>query len=160
MKANRAFFAGVLGGLVMTILLGVARGVGLAELNLEMTLGTVAIRPDLNAWILGLFLHILLAGVFALLYGQLFEVFRRAGPLMGVAVGLSHAVVVGVILGVLSRLHPTVGTAALPDPGFFATNLGATDVIIFFAVHVVFGMIVGTLYEKPLHAGDLSYRST
>ena len=159
MKANRAFFSGLLGGIVLTILLAGARVIGISELNLEMTLGTLGTTPDLNAWTIGFVLHLMLAGVFALVYGQIFEHLARAGVGIGLLVGLLHAVVVGIVLGFLTWIHPVLG-AELPAPGFFAAGLGLDDVLVFLAVHMIFGMLVGVLYEKPLHAGAVDYRRT
>ncbi len=159
MKANRAFFSGLLAGVAITVLLAFARWLGFGQLNLEMLLGTFGTLPGLNAWILGFHLHLLFAGIFGLFYGLLFEAFDRSGPAAGLVLGLAHAFVVGILLGVLSAFHPVMGDE-LPGPGWFAASYGFDDVILLFAVHAVFGAIVGELYEEPLRSGHGNYVET
>jgi hypothetical protein len=158
MKANRAFFAGILGGIVMTIIMALLRQTGAVELNYPMLLGTMAIRPGMEAWITGFFLHLLLAGLFAMLFGEVFEIIKKGGALPGIFVGIAQAIVVGIILGVLPAIHPNLGET-MPVPGFFAINYGWADVLANFGAHLVFGLIVGGLYATPLRAGETSYLS-
>lgn len=159
MKANRAFFSGLTAGAILTIIMAILRQIGWLQINFEMTLGTLGTTPGLNAWIIGFHLHLLVAGVFALFYGEIFEKAKRAGAKMGMLVALIQAVVVGIALGFLPVIHPRLGEE-IPVPGFFAINYGIFDVVMIFALHAIFGLIVGVLYEKPLHAGAQDYVRT
>lgn len=141
----------------MSILMAASRGLGLTHLNFEMTLGTLATGPGLNAWIVGFHLHIVLAGIFALAYAFFFEIRHDAGVVMGVLAGVLQAVIVGGVLGVLPLIHPRLGTE-LAAPGYFASALGPGDMALLFLVHMIFGATVGALYGRPLSAGgDAEY---
>ncbi len=151
MKANRAFFGGMFAALVITGLLALGRLLGVTELNFSMLWGTFATRPDMNAWFIGETLHLFFGGLIGLAYGIIFERLRRAGPLLGVGIGLAQFLVIGLLLGVLDVVHPGIGTA-VEAPGFFAVAYGFDDVIMLALVHMVFGSLNGALYEQPLHS--------
>ena len=159
MKANRVFFSGIFAGLLLTLLTVYFRGVaGWIEWNFEMLVGTLFVsRGDINAWIIGMVGHLLLAGGFALLYGLLFEKMRRAGVFMGLFVGLLHALVIGVLLVLFPLLHNLLSTGLETAPGIFASNYGGSDVLVFFLMHLLYGSLLGGLYGRPLSAGDPGY---
>lgn len=157
MKMNRAFWSGILGGVIISILLAIGRWAGLVELHLEMLVGTFATERGMNAFSIGAAMHLVFAGLLGLIYGRVFEAIKWAGTGAGALVGLIHALVVGGILGILSVLHPQLGVT-MPDPGFFAANYGTLDVVGLFVTHLVYGIILGGLYEEPLSAGATNYK--
>jgi hypothetical protein len=85
MNWGKAFIAGVIGGAVMSILLALARAMGMPA-NLEVMQGTMlGLEPGATAWIVGFIMHLMISGLIALVYAAGFEyVTHRAGWLVGV----------------------------------------------------------------------------
>lgn len=148
MKTGRAFMAGALGGLVMTVLTAIARAMGM-QVNLEMLLGTMfGLSPGSAAWVLGLVMHLMISGLIALLYAFGFErVTHRAGAGIGAAFSFIHMVIAGVFMGVIPMMHPLV-PEQLPAPGAFMVNMGAMGVGAFVMLHLIYGAIVGGIYGR------------
>lgn len=151
MKVFKALFAGVVGGLVMTGLGWLARSGGL-DLNAELMLGTMlGYPPGEEAWLLGLGVHLAVSAVIALLYAAAFEgIARRAGPAAGFSFSIVHLLMAGLAMWMLPAMHPMI-PEQMPAPGAFMVNMGAPNVALFVVEHVLFGMIVGTIYGTVLH---------
>jgi hypothetical protein len=145
MAYGSALWAGVVGALALTILTAVGRGLGL-PIDFELLLGTlVGLPPGAGAWLLGLLIHLLDGAAFGLLYAWGFHALGRRGIAVGVAFGLVHAVVAGLVIGGLPAIHPLVPTK-IPAPGPFLANFGRAGVAAGFGLHLVYGVIVGALY--------------
>lgn len=84
MNGGNAFVAGVVGGLVMSGLMWLARTMMAMPANLEMMLGTMVADPGSTAWIIGFAMHLMISGAIALIYAWAFEhVTHRAAWLIG-----------------------------------------------------------------------------
>lgn len=154
-----AFFAGVISGLVMTILLAFARLIGLTMLNVEMALGSMLTEVlSLSTWFLGLGVHLVISGLIACLYAIGFEyLLSRANWIMGAGLAVIHLILGGLFLGTLGDWHPLMVPPPLPAPagylmapGIFALNFGQFTAIALVVVHLIFGAMVGSIYEEAL----------
>lgn len=153
MNTSRAFLAGAVGGAAMSVVMFVARLMGM-EVNLEMMLGTVLLAPGAAAWVVGLGMHLVVSGLIALAYAWGFErVTRRAGWRTGLLFALVHIVVAGLFMGaVLPAMHPLVPEAmpmpahAMATPGYFMMALGGVGFLAFATLHALYGALVGALY--------------
>ena len=146
MQSGKALSAGVLGALAMTLVMAGARALGLS-VNLEMTLGAMLTGTiSAGTWLVGFLVHVAGGGFLGLAYGAIFEhVTHRAGPSVGLALGVVHAMAAGVALGAMSPLHPMI-PESLPAPGMFLAEHGILAVFVFIGVQLLFGLIVGALY--------------
>jgi hypothetical protein len=151
MKTGKAIITGILGAAVMTLIMWIARLMGLPA-NLEMMLGTfTGSQPSDGAWVLGLLIHLTAGGVFALVYAACFEFLtHRAGIGVGIGIGAIHTIVSGLFLGAIPALHPLI-PEQLPAPGLFMAGLGAIGVAAFTLLHLIFGAIVGGSYGQVRH---------
>ena len=150
------FWAGILGALVMTLLVGLARVLGLTSLNLEMTLGSLLTQtPTAGAWWLGFVWHLLNGGIFALAYVWGFGKIKRSGAKIGIEFGLIHWIAAGVFLGLLPELHPLIPDQ-MPAPGWFASNLGIFEMVTLLLLHCVYGAIVGGLHYANIRYGMMT----
>lgn len=151
MNWGRAFFAGITGGLVMTVLMFLGRVMGLTSMNMEMIWGTLLIQnPGSGTWFLGFVVHLLASGVIGMLYGAGFEYWiGRADGWVGFGFGIIHAVVGGFLLGVMPAMHPAMPDL-VPAPGIFGAYFGAMTVFAFWVLHLVYGVIVGSLYRTRI----------
>jgi hypothetical protein len=155
MKTGNAFFAGVMGGVAMSLLMTLARARGI-PVNTELLLGTFpGGSPGPTEWISGFAVALLLAGVIGGAYAQGFRLLApRGGRRAAVAFSFVHAIVGGVLLEAVVLIHPLV-PHSIPDPGTFLGNFGPAGLFIFFSSHFAYGTVVGTLYEPSRVSGPL-----
>lgn len=147
MNLSRALLGGALGGIVMSVLMFIARLVVGMDVNLEMMMGTVFLDAGPVAWLLGFAMHVMLSALIALAYSWGFEtVTKRANVALGAAFSVVHILIAGVVMGgmipVVHRLIPE----QMEGPGYFLANHGTMGVIAFVLLHVIYGAIVGATY--------------
>jgi hypothetical protein len=156
MRWKRAVAFGVVGAAAMSVLMALARAVGM-PVSLEMMLGTMTgAAPGPGPFVLGLATHLTMGGIFGLIYGWIFERIHHGGAVVGVGIGLVHAVVAGLFMALLPTIHPLMPDRMAP-PGAFMSNLRVMGVLAQFVLHAVFGAIVGGGYghaseERPFGA--------
>jgi len=151
MKWQKAFGAGMLGAVAMSVIMAVARLAGMPA-NMSMMLGTMlGLTAGGAAWVVGFIMHLVISGALALVYGWVFErVVHHAGIWTGTAVSVFHIVVAGLFLGMMPAMHPAMPGMMNP-PGIFLSNLGAMGVVAFVLLHIIYGMIVGGMYGETMH---------
>lgn len=138
--------AGVAGTLALTAVLLLAAALGLARLNFPMLLGSMFARPGPSALLIGLIWHLLNGLVFATLYSVAFQALGLApDPPSGAAMGLAHALLAGLLLGLLGRVHPLTRAGHMPAPGAFGARYGARGVVMLLVAHLVYGAVLGLL---------------
>jgi len=151
MKAGKAFVAGMVGGVVMSVLMWMARTMMGMPANLEMMLGTMLADPGTTAWMIGFVMHLMISGAIALIYAWAFEhVTHRAGWLVGAGFGIVHAIIAGMVMGMMPMMHPRMPNPVMP-PGAFLSNLGTMGVVAEFMLHMVYGAVVGAMYGAVIH---------
>jgi hypothetical protein len=153
MNYGKAFKAGMLGALAMTVLMVIARALGVSTLNIEMALGTLLTRQiGAGSWVLGFLMHLLVGGLLAQIYALGFELLQaRPSVWVGAAFSLVHASIAGMMMFVLGTIHPLMrNNGELPAPGPFAVSYGTLTAVAFVALHLVYGAWVGSFYvRKP-----------
>ncbi len=158
-----AFGIGVVAAGVMTLLLWLARVAGITKLNLAMSLGTVTsatLGASPGAWFQGMLAMLTVGGIFALVYAWIFEAWshHEARAWLGAIIGAGHSIVGGALLGwMMPPLHPgppPSGDALLADPGFMGMHYGMAAAVVFIALHIVYGAIIGGW----MHAAPLATR--
>lgn len=152
MKTGTAFVAGVVGGAVMSALMWMARTMMGMPANLEMMLGTMVMDQGTTAWIIGFVMHLMISGAIALVYAWGFEhVTHRAGWLVGAGFGIAHAVIAGLVMGMMPMMHPRMPDPVMA-PGAYMSALGTMGVVAEFMLHMVYGAVVGAMYGAVVHA--------
>jgi hypothetical protein len=147
MNVGKAFFAGIVGGAAMTLIMMAARSAG-ASADVAQLLGTLPGRaPSSTTWLVGFLVTIMLSGLIGIAYAAVFEtITRSAGVAAGLKVSLVHLVLAGIFVGLLGAMHPLV-PEVLAAPGFFMASYGGLGILAFVAAHLAFGAIVGGLYR-------------
>jgi hypothetical protein len=144
---NRAINAGFLGAVAMTVFMIALRTLGVTSLNLEILLGSmVTSTSDIGSWGLGFLIHLIAGALFGIVYGLIMESLGRTGWVVGVGIAAVHAVLSGLALPLIGAAHPLVRSGQIPAPGLFASALGGMGVVLFIALHLIFGAIVGRTY--------------
>jgi hypothetical protein len=146
----------LLGTAVMTALMEWAQARRYTRMSLPYVLGTMVSERRSTIRIAGTAMHLFNGVVFAGGYALMFERFRRAGWLVGAALGVTHGVAVLVgFIPVVQEVHPRMAdedegpdpTPMLQPPGFLALNYGRETPLTTIAAHVVYGAIVGAAYR-------------
>jgi len=147
MRYGTAIWSGVLGALVMSIVMSLTRAAGV-PVDLELVLGSIftgAVHG--GAFGLGLVIHLALGAIFGVIYGAIFESWREANAARGVSLGFVHAVITGFLLMFIPPMHPVV-PEVLPAPGPYMAGVGLLGVAAYFAIHLIYGAIVGATYGR------------
>jgi multisubunit Na+/H+ antiporter MnhB subunit len=130
---GRAFAAGVVGTVLMSLIMIVFRATGTpihVELRLGATLGT-------QMWLVGFIMYLLIGGVFAVGYAAVFEyVLNQAGIGPGLLMGAYHTIFAGFFW------------ATVAGPGPFWDSFGPEGIALLFLLHFTYGAVVGALYRN------------
>jgi hypothetical protein len=154
MRAGLAFWAGVLGAVVMVLGMWIAYGAGATGFSFGWWWGSMVVgTTGGGAWILGFVIQLILGGLIGLLYAAIFEGIGRSNWGWGLLGGFIQLVIGGFVLGWISDVHPAI-PAVIPNPGFFTAYWGWASILTFCLVTLAFGMIIGGLYE-PIHQKTL-----
>ena len=153
--------AGALGALAMTVLMVIARALGMTTLNIEMALGSLLTQQiGAGSWILGLMMHLAIGGLLAQFYAFGFEVLtERASGWIGAGFSVIHSSIAGLLMFWLGSIHPLMrNNGVIPAPGPFAIEYGMLTAVAFIALHVVYGAWVGYWYamrrEVEVHPSE------
>jgi hypothetical protein len=144
---------GFVGTLILTTAMSAASELRLTRIDLPFLLGTVFTDSRTHAKVAGYVLHFVAGLVFALLYWVVFLALGRAGWVLGMLMGLVHALFAmsGLVNVLLPAIHPRMGTTftaadsspLLEPPGFLMLNYGRATPLLTIVAHLVYGAIVG-----------------
>lgn len=149
---GRAFGYGVLGAFMMSVLLALARWVGLTEFNFPMFLGTMITHEfTATTFFLGLAWHLFNGGVFGVIYGGIFKASGEASAGRGTLLGFVHWLAFSLFMAGSPGFHPLI-PSELVAPGFFAINYGVITAVSALCLHLIFGYIVGNGLEGKARA--------
>ncbi len=158
MKAGRAIILGIVGCVLVLGIVWVGGRLEHTDADLSALAAAVLFaRADGLAWIGGFITQLVVGAIAGLVYAACFEwVTERAGPLIGLAIGIPHAIVAGIIIGLLPGQRML--DAAIAPPGAFYEYRGLWCVIAVVLAHLVFGTFVGALYGPTRHTYARSHR--
>ncbi|MFW6154194.1 MAG: hypothetical protein ACOC95_03160 [Planctomycetota bacterium] len=146
-----AFGAGVFGGLTLTVLLTLARLVGMTGMNLSMMMGAMFTQQfSVATWLLGFLVHLVVSGLIGIVYAWIFKLWGPANWWHGLVIAIPHTLIAGLFLLAVPAINPAV-PELLPAPGFMGAAYGAPSVVGFIILHLVYGTLVGVIYHgKPV----------
>ncbi len=118
-------------------------------MNLLYMLGTMVTTRTGPAYMMGAMAHAMMGIVFALIYTGVFRAFDVEADFAawGLLFGLVHWAVVGVGMGMMGAMHPLMRRGEMAAPGPLVMNYPAMTVVGFLMLHLVFGVLVGVLYD-------------
>jgi hypothetical protein len=148
-----ALAGGLVGTIVLTTGSRLAQHLGWTRMDIPLLLGTMFTPERGRATVVGYAIHFANGLVFALAYGLVFEATDRAGWVFGMLLGAVHGLFAGggLLNVLLPVVHPRMGkpwtdarsAPVLERPGFLLSNYGRTTLAATFALHLVYGAIVG-----------------
>jgi hypothetical protein len=129
---GRAFIAGVVGAVAMSLVMVGLRAAGI-PLQIEAELATLL---GTRVWMVGLAAHLLMGGVVGIVYGIVFErILHDAGVGPGVVLGAYNTIIAGFVW------------AAIGGPGHFWSGVGPQGIVALFIAHMTFGAVVGAAFK-------------
>ncbi len=171
-----AVIAGVLGGIVMSMMMKAMAKAGKTEMDLALIEGSMFTGERKKAMAIGMMMHLVLFSgiVIGSIYALLFAFFNvDPGNLwwVGALFGIVHGAMAGVMMPALPRMHPRmvsddsplareIPTSARPGspvlttepelrlraPGLFGKFYGKTMPAMVIMVHMLYGLTVGLVY--------------
>ncbi len=146
-----AIGAGLAGAGAMAALLymGIAMAPKQMTMNLFYMLGTMMTRNRTAAYVVGGMMHAVMGIAFALIHTGLYQAFGLESglALWGLLFGFGHWIVVGTGFAMIGSMHPLMRSGEMQAPGPFVKNYPAMTVMGFLMLHLVYGLLVGLLYE-------------
>jgi hypothetical protein len=148
-----ALAGGLVGTVVLTSGLRLAQELGWTRMDIPLLLGTAFTTSRSRAEVIGFAVHFLNGLLFALAYAFVFSATGRADVLVGIGLGLVHALFAGgaLVNVLLPAVHPRMGTPwsdaqetpLLEPPGFMLMNYGRATAAVTVVLHLAYGAIVG-----------------
>lgn len=144
-------FIGFTSGMITSLFLFALDVADWNHVSYSLLLGNLLCgRTDTFGVRVGFSAHLILSAVYAFLYSLVFRSARRSGIGVGLHVALFHWLIMGLAIAVVPWLtrsiHP--GTTAILSPGPFALWDGTEAAISFFWSHLLFGGLVGFLFDR------------
>ncbi len=148
------YIMGVAAGGAVSLVSTLLAALGLVRMDLEMLIGSSLTGVvSQESGLLGLAILLIASGFFAFGYAIIFRSAHRSGALVGINLCLFHYMVSGFLIGLLPVFHPLM-PESLDSPGFFMVSAGFLPSVAFFLSHVLFGIVVGELFDKASIRGD------
>jgi hypothetical protein len=158
MRAGLAFWAGVIGAAVMVFGMWIVRAAGGTDFNFGFWWGSMITgTATVASWWLGFVIHLIVGGLVGLIFAAAFEYIGRSNWVLGLLGGVGFAVVGGLFLEWISRAHPAI-PQVIRYPGYFTATWGASSVIAFWVMSLIYGAIVGGMYD-PIHKKGVARRA-
>ncbi len=151
-NSSAALFSGLIAGAIMLIPIYLGRMMMPAQMKMDLLkmLGTMMMPVSGMTYGVGLMIHIVMSLVFASVHAAFYLWFDiESSYAIGIVFGLVHFIFTGMFFGMLSAsMHRGIRDKVVEAPGFFALKLGVPTAMGALIVHVIFGLVVGGLYES------------
>jgi hypothetical protein len=151
--AGAAIVAGLIGGLAFLAVVYMGLGTGMTRMNFLSILGSMmapkASRGTTKA--IGFAIHMMMSAIFGLAYAGILTAIDvtsvGSASTWGVLVGAAHGAGVLLVMPMMLTIaHPLVRTGDLERPRALMTGFGPMTPIGSLAAHVVFGLVVASIY--------------
>ena len=151
-NALAAVGAGLIAGGVMLIPLYLGRMMMPAQMKMDLLkmLGTMMMPVSGMTYGIGLVIHAMMSIIFASAHAAFyFWLDIEASYATGLLFGLIHFGATGLFFGMLApSIHRGIKDGSVEAPGFFALKLGMMTAMGALIVHLLYGLLVGGLYES------------
>ena len=146
---------GFVATLVLTTVMTLGLHMGMTRMNIPYLLGTMFTPSRDRATIIGIVMHVMFGWMFAGMYIAIFIAAGGASWWLGALLGALHAAFLLIVgMTALPGMHPRMAseregptvTPQLEPPGFLGLNYGVQTPIGATIAHVIFGIVLGTLY--------------
>jgi len=139
---------------VMTAMMYMGRAMMPAQMpmNILYMMGSMLSRSSGPLYLMGFMMHFGMGVIFAIVHTSLYQAFGLESELLvwGLLFGAVHWVVASMGMGMMGAMHPRIRDGELAAPGAFLKTYPMMSVVGFFMLHLIFGLIVGSVYEALL----------
>jgi hypothetical protein len=146
-----AIYAGLIAGVAMLIPIYLGRMMMPEQMKMDLLkmLGTMMMPLSGMTYGVGLMVHLVMSVIFASAHAVFYLWLDiESGYAIGIVFGIVHFVATGMFFGMLApSIHRGIRDGVVPAPGFFALKLGIPTAMGALVVHIIFGVLVGGLYE-------------
>ena len=133
---------------VMTVVMYALPVVGLPRTDVTLILGSMLRLPRNRAPYYGALMHFGMGVVFAFLYAFAFLILDvRPNWWIGLLAGIVHWALVMLAMDPFGDVHREIQAGRMKPPGLFMSNLGAEYAAASLVRHLVFGGMVGALFN-------------
>jgi hypothetical protein len=143
-----AVFAGLVGGVVMSMLDWMMKPMGM-RMDPHHMWGTMMKLHGGVGYAMGFVVHMVMSAAIALLYALFFAFIGADASVLwawGLLGGVIHwAIAGGMVMPMVPAMHPEIPETE-PAPGAFVKNYGALDASGFLMTHLAYGVVVGLIY--------------
>ena len=146
-----AIIAGLAATVAMTAVMYMGRGMLPQQMpmNILYLLGTMVTTNTGVAYVIGTMMHVVNGIVFAIIHTALYQAFGLETGLVlwGLLFGAAHWLISGMGMGMIGGMHQLIRSGKMQAPGVMVMNLPMMNVMGFLMVHLLFGLVVGAVYE-------------
>lgn len=150
-EIGAAIIAGIVATVVMTAVMYLGRAMLPQQMpmNILHMLGTMMTRSTGPAYMIGGMMHFMNGILFAIVHAAIYAVLGLTSGLLlwGLLFGAFHWLITGVGMGMMPMMHPVIKAGDMDAPGAFAKNLPMLNIMGFLMAHLIFGLVVGVVYE-------------
>lgn len=151
-----AFASGVFAALAMTTATAILVSFkisGVSAFSFESLIGqNILGHSDGSYFYASFIIHLLLGGAFALFYQRVFSLLGSSGGRLGILLGTVHGVLASLGWGLFFIFRDAFSFGNQFSPGNILT---LPSVLIFFAMHLLYGLTVGALSPAQLTEGSV-----
>ncbi|MBT4125095.1 MAG: hypothetical protein HOJ22_03030 [Chloroflexi bacterium] len=151
-NSSAALTAGILGGLAMLVPIYLGRMMMPEQMKMDLLkmLGTMMMPVGGMTYGVGLMIHLVMSLIFASAHAAFYLWLDiESSYAIGIVFGIVHFIGTGMFFGMIGpSIHRGIKDGAVAAPGFFALKLGMPTAMGALVVHILFGLLVGGLYES------------
>jgi hypothetical protein len=151
---RKAVVAGAAGALAWELVVRLLLWCGVPLFDLVRTLGTMVLgaAPAWQWWPVGLGMHAAVGAIWAIFYAYFFwSTLDRAPAVQGLVFSLGPAFLAGLVMvPQMGLMHALMLRGEMPTPGTFGLNLGWGGPAGILLGHLVYGLVMGSLYTRPV----------
>ena len=138
--------AGMASTVIITLLMAVGPKIGMPKMDMPAMLGSMFGAP--GSWTLGLIIHFMMGIIFTFIYALLWNNGIGAATVgSGILFGLLHWLVVGLMMGMMPKVHLGNKSGEMPEPGVYMLKNGGTMGFMGGLIgHIVFAIVVVQIY--------------
>jgi hypothetical protein len=113
-------------------------------------MGSMMSRSSGPLYLMGFMMHFGMGVIYAIVHTSLYQAFGLESELLvwGLLFGAVHWVVAS--MGMMGSMHPRIRDGELAAPGAFLKNYPMMSVVGFLMLHLIFGLVVGSVYEAVI----------
>lgn len=147
-----AILSGLIAGAVMLIPIYMGRAMMPEQMKMDLLkmLGSMIMPINGMTYGIGFAVHAVMSIVFASAHAAFYLWLDiESSYAIGILFGIVHFIGTGIFFGMIGpSIHRGIKDGAVAAPGYFALKLGMPTAIGALVVHIVFGLLVGGLYES------------